>query len=548
MKRLPLLLLLLAGVTIAYSQTYSLSGDFSSMGTNNLKLQTNGTTRLTVLGTNGFTGIGITPTEMLHVNGNVLGNQYSAVNGIYNSSIDLKLNILNATKLFIESTNGYVGIGTSLPSESIDVFGTARLRAVSGNNSLNQLLVVDASGKVFWRDVTSLTGTLSDIPFIMLKQSLGIGTGSLLNNSPANSSQGMGNTAVGYNAMQANAYGSYNTALGQDALKSNVWGADNTAIGASALYANDGIDNTAVGQAALYSNTTGYQNTAIGNGSLGTNTTGYMNTAIGWAAGPNSGALYNTTAIGWSATVTVSNRVRIGNSSVTSIGGQVGWSTFSDGRFKTEIKEDVSGLEFINLLRPVSYSFDQNSIDDFLGVPDSLRIHQSNGRSITSRQTGFIAQEVEEIVNKTGYVFHGVEAPQNDKDHYSIRYGEFVVPLVKAVQELSAKVEQQQKEINALRSKTNNNSDESSDEVVLHQNKPNPFVSGTEIMMNIPKRIVHAELIIYDMTGKQLEKRVITGRGSVSSKITGGALSAGMYLYTLITDDDATETKRMILN
>ena len=31
----------------------------------------------------------------------------------------------------------------------------------------------------------------------------------------------------------------------------------------------------------------------------------------------------------------------------------------------------------------------------------------------------------------------GVDAPKNDKDYYGLRYGEFVVPLVKAVQELA---------------------------------------------------------------------------------------------------------------
>ena len=61
------------------------------------------------------------------------------------------------------------------------------------------------------------------------------------------------------------------------------------------------------------------------------------------------------------------------------------------------------------------------------------------------RQTGFVAQEVEAIVKKTGYVFSGVDAPENENDPYGIRYAEFVVPLVKAVQELSAKVEEQKK-------------------------------------------------------------------------------------------------------
>jgi hypothetical protein len=44
-------------------------------------------------------------------------------------------------------------------------------------------------------------------------------------------------------------------------------------------------------------------------------------------------------ALGYAATVNASNKVVVGNSSVTVIGGQVGWSILSDGRFKSNIKE-----------------------------------------------------------------------------------------------------------------------------------------------------------------------------------------------------------------
>src|SRR5437763_258779 len=55
--------------------------------------------------------------------------------------------------------------------------------------------------------------------------------------------------------------------------------------------------------------------------------------------------------------------------------------------------------------------------------------------------TGFVAQEVEQAAKKVNYNFSGVDAPKNDKDFYGLRYGDFVVPLVKAVQELSKKAD-----------------------------------------------------------------------------------------------------------
>ena len=49
--------------------------------------------------------------------------------------------------------------------------------------------------------------------------------------------------------------------------------------------------------------------------------------------------------------------------------------------------------------------------------------------------SGFIAQEVEKAAREAGYDFSGVDKPKNEKDLYGLRYADFVVPLVKAIQE-----------------------------------------------------------------------------------------------------------------
>ncbi len=64
--------------------------------------------------------------------------------------------------------------------------------------------------------------------------------------------------------------------------------------------------------------------------------------------------------------------------------------------------------------------------------------------------SGFIAQEVEEAAKKAGYNFSGVKKPQNDKDNYGLTYSDFVVPLVKAVQEQQVIIEKQQQQIDLL--------------------------------------------------------------------------------------------------
>ena len=65
-------------------------------------------------------------------------------------------------------------------------------------------------------------------------------------------------------------------------------------------------------------------------------------------------------------------------------------------------------------------------------------------------QTGFIAQEVEQAAQQTGYHFSGIDKPKNENDLYGLRYAEFVVPLVKAVQEQQALIEKLSKKVETL--------------------------------------------------------------------------------------------------
>ena len=276
------------------------------------------------------------------------------------------------------------------------------------------------------------------------------------------------NVAIGAYSLPDNTTGSNNTALGYYALPSNTIGAGNIAIGPFALELNNiGSENTAVGIRTLDQNSSGFDNTAVGFHALFSNTTGNYNTAIGYEADVSSGNLSNATAIGNTAIVDASNKVRIGNTSVTSIGGQVGWTTFSDGRFKKNIKEDIKGLDFILKLRPVSYNFDVDAINAKFNKPKEIKdakgnVMIKNISNITSNQgniryTGFVAQEVEKAASELEYDFSGVDKPSNPDATYGLRYGEFVVPLVKAVQELSKlndlkdkKIETQQIKIEEL--------------------------------------------------------------------------------------------------
>ncbi len=374
------------------------------------------------------------------------------------------------------------------------------------------------------------------------------------------------NAAFGILALNKNTSGNNNTAVGSWALY-NANASTNVAVGRRAMYnTTSGGANTAIGTNAMYDNTYGLANVAVGQDALRYNVTGNWNTAVGHSAGPAYGStnLIHATAIGYATQNTANFQVRIGHDLINDIGGQVSWSTLSDGRFKRDIKEDIAGLEFINKLRPVSYTVDHAALVRSHNIPDSIATQLQVGRKADVRQTGFVAQEVEAIIKKGNYSFNGVKAPQNDKDHYSIRYAEFVVPLVKAVQELTAKLESQEKKLEAqekmLKTQeetivalkkelgTTKGSDTANGHgAALRQNYPNPFSTDTDISVSLPDDISSANLIFYTMAGKQLKVIPLLSRGDFNVKVQSIELSNGTYLYSLMADGKIIDSKRLVI-
>ncbi len=180
------------------------------------------------------------------------------------------------------------------------------------------------------------------------------------------------------------------------------------------------------------------------------NTTGSFNTAIGYNAYFVSDTLSNTICIGTNAggMSNVNNRTEIGNSSMSWIGGQGTWSTYSDARIKTNIQEDVIGLDFIKELRPVTYNLDVNAQNSLVGKDSPEWKGKYDIENV--KMTGFIAQEVAAAAEKSGYNFSGVSKANDRVGLYSVSYAQFVVPLVKATQEQQEIIEGQNEKIEKL--------------------------------------------------------------------------------------------------
>ncbi|MEP6465446.1 MAG: tail fiber domain-containing protein, partial [Parafilimonas sp.] len=241
------------------------------------------------------------------------------------------------------------------------------------------------------------------------------------------------------------------------------------------------------------------------------------------------------------------------------------WSNISDLRVKQNIKQNVPGLAFINKLKPVTYNLNLDAIGKLipinrkdvtgkavLSTTEELNAKKEKGQILYS---GFVAQDVEKAAKQIGYDFSGVDAPKNDKDLYGLRYAEFVVPLVKAVQELSAKndaleqrVEKLEAFINAQSSSVNNAQQTISlTSAGLNQNIPNPFNSSTTINYTLPKQYSAAKMMIADNTGKVLKEINLSGNSVGSIQLDASNLAASAYTYSLIVDGKLIASKQMIV-
>lgn len=221
--------------------------------------------------------------------------------------------------------------------------------------------------------------------------------------------------------------------------------------------------------------------------------------------------------------------------------------TLSDYRLKSDIKSVSTGcLDKVLGMNIVEFKYKQREFEAAEGSEASKEKrapwYDEESAFMKNKHYGFIAQELQKI-----YPDLVVEG----KDGYlGVNYLEVIPLLVRSIQELNAKLEQQGN--GAVKKAATRSADEEATDIdaivsTLYQNTPNPFTESTLIRCDVAEDVVKADLYIYNMNGEQIAEYAVTERGETSITIDGGSLNAGMYLYALIADGKVVDTKRMIL-
>lgn len=343
----------------------------------------------------------------------------------------LNLNVNNGTN---NTAVGWWTLRTNVQGDFNTAVGSAALAAntADGNTAIG--------GAALFSNTTGNYNMAAGL-LALFHNTAGVYNTALGANTLQSNHQGLSNTAAGYQALYFNdssgtGLGSYNSAFGAFALTNNSDGEANSAFGTGAMEFNSsGMDNVAVGTDALSSNTIGSGNTAIGTDALELSN-GSDNLALGAFAGINqttgSGNVYIGAHVAGVAGESDACYIAsiFGQTSATGIpvlinsNNKLGTIT-SSKRFKEKISPMERASAVLYALKPVTFRY-KKEID-----PSS------------TPQFGLVAEEVEKV---------NPDLVVRDKEGkpYSVRYDQVNAMLLNEFLKEHAKVDAQQKQIDAL--------------------------------------------------------------------------------------------------
>ncbi len=122
--------------------------------------------------------------------------------------------------------------------------------------------------------------------------------------------------------------------------------------------------------------------------------------------------------------VSSSNQITLGNSSITTLRGQVTTITsLSDERDKADVQPLIGSLDLINAIDPVRFDWDTR-----------------DGGKVGIADTGFTAQGLQRAMEESGVHIPDLVFEENP-DRLEAGYGKLIPALVGAIKELTARLE-----------------------------------------------------------------------------------------------------------
>ncbi|MCK7590761.1 tail fiber domain-containing protein [Subsaxibacter sp. CAU 1640] len=392
----------------------------------------------TLQNNNGYSNIAIGVDAMSNTSNNV-GNNVAIGTGALNQTTGLTPNIAIGSNAMYNNTGGGNNVALGEEALSANLLGSSNVAI--GRRSLH----------------SNIHGLYN----------IGIGPGTLSDKTTGNHNIGIGylaignlisggaNTVIGSLALYENTGGENNTVIGYSSGRSNIIGSGNIFLGTNAAYNELGSNklyiensNADSNNALIYGEFDNNMLRVNGNLQVGGEANLNRNIATGVALRVNGSEAiwYNGTYFSWGfggignffsdnvgigVTNTPYQLQLSGNSAAKPTSSA--WTVASDARLKTNVREFTDGLNLIDKINPVWFTYNGKA-----GMPNETGV-------------GTIAQELQKVapymVNEWTYQSEDGSTKEN---YLSVDYGAMDFVLINAIKEQQKIIEQQNAKIEAL--------------------------------------------------------------------------------------------------
>lgn len=224
-----------------------------------------------------------------------------------------------------------------------------------------------------------------------------------------------------------------------------------------------------------------------------------------------------------------------GGLSVSGYSALAGGGYFSDQKLKENVAPLANSLEKILQLEGVTYTWKQ----DVFHEEGDQKINLTEGLP-KGNQIGFIAQEVEAVVPE---IVH-----ETSSGYKALEYHTLTALLVEAMKDQQAQIEELKAEITNLENaQTNDDARGSSNQIILKQNRPNPFSTETIIEYSIPEEMKQAQLVVTNVQGETVWSSAIDAGLRKEVKVSADSMKSGIYVYSIVSEAEVVLSKKFVV-